>query len=99
METQNPITQPVTAPTTPPTPEQKPKSSKRIITVIVVLFLLAVGGSAAYFLSKNVKTQPKNAIVAPTPTIAINKTVTNNLNPNTGNLYKDIKVRLKEVLK
>jgi hypothetical protein len=70
-------TQPVTQPIAPSVPEQpsqpKPKLSKWIITLVVVLILLIVGGVSAYVLNKNpiMKTLP-----SPTPMVKVSPTPT-----------------------
>lgn len=77
MEAQNPIQNPNPQPISPEPVIQsaseqpsKPKKNfnKRIAIIVAVLFLIVVAGAGAYFLSKNVNNQPKNAIVAATPT-------------------------------
>jgi flagellar basal body-associated protein FliL len=65
-----------------------------IIAVIILITILLIG---AYALNKNQSAKQKLATQTtqtPTPT-----KMPNSLNPNTGNLYSDIKVRLNEVLK
>lgn len=65
------------------------------IGMLTVVVLFIIGG--AYLLLKN---QAKKGVVttSPTQTKTIAPKITN-LNPNTGTLYGDIKVRLHQVLK
>lgn len=103
MEDQNPVqnSNPVPQPIVPPTPEpdiqvtfapsfEPKKLLKWIVVAIIVVVLIIASGAGAYFLNKN--SAPKTQTPTPSKT-------TNSLNPNTGNLYNDIKVRLNEVLK
>ena len=95
---QNPdLVSPVTAP-----PASEPKKSNilnskllKIVVVVLIFLFVLVGG--LYLLGKK---QATKVVMTPTPTPAMTaKPATTNLNPNTGNLYGDIKVRLQEVLK
>jgi flagellar basal body-associated protein FliL len=82
---------------TPPQPLAPKKSLPKWPLIIAGIILVATLLTGVYILGKNQSANRKSAqkttqIPAPTKT-------TNALNPNTGNLYSDIKVRLNEVLK
>ncbi len=100
---QTPVQPPLPVQPVPPKPisEQKSELKKSfplkwllVITGIILVAILLIG---IYMLSKNQSVNQKPAqktTQTPTP---IKKP--NTLNPNTGNLYSDIKLRLNEVLK
>lgn len=67
---------------------------KYIFLVIVFVILLAIVGSAYFMVQNN---SSKQTYQTPKQTTTV--TPTPNLNPNTGTLYGDIKVRLQEVIK
>ena len=66
-----------------------------VLGIIVVLLII---GAGIYYLNlnKNRTTDTTNYQKTATPSPETSKV---NLNPNTGNLYQDIKVRMQEVLK
>jgi len=76
------------------------KSNKKIVfwTFAILLFLIAfvVGGffTGAKQNKLNQQTAIRPTIVQPSPTPTVV-----NLNPNTGNLYNDIQIRLNQVIK
>jgi len=79
------------------------------VILLIIVVILAVGGYLLYKQSNQPGLQPQqikqNSPVAPTISIPSSNpsstTIpkTTSLNPNTGNLYSDIKVRLNAVLK
>jgi len=92
----------------PAQPVQQPtKRTNWGIWLVLLLILVAViGAGAYYFMHKS----PSNPYVAskntPLPTTAATSiptvqptTVSNKLNPNSGNLYTDIKQRLDQIIK
>ncbi len=82
----------------PPVAESEPKGKFHLpkfafLGIVFIILFVLLGG--VYMLGKNnagkqvSQTQKQTTAVSPTP----------NLNPNTGTLYGDIKVRLEEVIK
>lgn len=96
MDAKTPIQPQVPVLEQPVNPEVLPnQNSKKMLFLVPILFiviLIIVGG--AYFFSTKNKPKVVSHKTSPTPTID-----KKNLNPNTGNLYEDVKVRLKEVMK
>lgn len=99
-------TEPISAQTANPNPYGKKSWSKRILIYIAAAVVL-YGIVYFVFLSKKTSnpyspttysiptTSPASIIPSSNPT----STPQANLNPNTGNLYGDIKTRLQEVIK
>jgi len=85
-------------------PQQQPvnnipssgNKSKLILLIIILLVIVVLGiyyfGAKQNKLNQQTKIIPTTIQASPTPTVV-------NLNPNTGNLYNDIKTRLNEVIK
>ncbi len=63
---------------------------------LLIIILLAAGIIYYFKISSKQQNSASTSQIAP---ITSNKKTTSNLNPNTGDLYKDIGIRMKEVLK
>ena len=90
-----------------PLAQQTTKKSNWGVWLILLLILVTiVGAGTYYFMHKSISNQYTASKNNPLPTTATTSTPTvqpttasNNLNPNTGNLYTDIKDRLDQVIK
>lgn len=91
---QNPTTENSTRVNSPPAP--KSFLSKKIILIVVILVIFLGAGGTYFVLNSQNKPTPTIAKTEPisTPTSTIE-----NLNPNSGNLYEDIKIRMNQVMK
>jgi flagellar basal body-associated protein FliL len=75
------------------------------ILIYAVIAAVLYGGVYYFFLAKKTTNPYSSPTTYPSPTVSLSPTVVptstqkTNQNPNTGNLYNDIKVRLNEVLK
>ena len=97
--TSSPETQPVDN-TSSFSPAPK-KSNKMLVWAVIFLVVVLALGVGSYFLINSGKSIPSSSTpaVTPTPTPTPTSVSKVTLNPNTGNLYQDIKVRLDEVFK
>ncbi|GEM_PF-2519223 len=103
MENQNPkypTTQENGSLETPPSAvkiEDKPKKEFPKILIIGIVFVIIIILGTVLFLVKDNSSKETTLVATPTPILTPITTL--NLNPNTGTLYGDIKVRLQEVIK
>ncbi len=75
------------------------KQKGYLLPILGILVVLLIVGGAYYFYTQKTSQSliPQSSVNTQTQTTPANKSV--NLNPNTGNLYSDIKVRLNQVIK
>ena len=72
------------------------------VVILITIVILALGGYLIYKQYTKSTSQPQQIVQSSPSPIASSTPMpakTNSLNPNTGNLYTDIKVRLNTVLK
>ncbi len=97
METTAQSTPLVTEPTQQEVPQiVENKSKKKLVMVVSLISLLFISGG--YYVYQRYMKSHYPVLTEKSATTPVTPEKKENLNPNSGNLYKDIKIRMKEVL-